>query len=119
MWHADISTSRNNSILANISPISAQKLGEIGVSWHVKEMQGRDGVKYGMLMFPYHLQKWFDFGQYWPKFGPLVAKMFVNLGFQGILLKCIDIMPRNKVCKCIMTAFRTNRMTLYSKQILF
>ena len=29
-----------------------------------------DGLKWGMLMYPDHLQKEFDFGQCWPNFGP-------------------------------------------------
>ena len=39
-----------------------------------QENAWKDGLKGGMLIYHNHLQKWFNFGQYWPNFGPLVAK---------------------------------------------
>ena len=73
MWHADVSDHLQKLIdfgqyWPNLGPVLARKLGELRILWHSKEMQGRNGLKCGMLMYC-------DFGLYWPGFGPLVAKI--------------------------------------------
>ena len=39
-----------------------------------RRTHGRNGPTSGMLVYPDHFQKVFDFGQYWPSCSPLVAK---------------------------------------------
>ena len=46
----------------------------------LRTTHGRNDPKCGMLMYPGHPQNWFDFGQYWPNFDPLVAKKLSEIG---------------------------------------
>ena len=60
-----------------------QKFSEIWGSGHSKEIHGRYSPKYGMLKYDDHLQKWFDFGQYWLNYGPLVGNKHSVIGLSG------------------------------------
>ena len=113
---------RNNSILSSIGPIFALWWPKTWWNWDFMAFKGDakkewSEMRYADVSIP--PQKWFDFGQYWPNFGPLVTTNYVKLGVPGIPRKCVDGMARNMACKCIMTAIRTDPMTFYSKQILF
>ena len=47
------------------------------------KMHGKNGPKYGMLVYPDDPQEWFDFGNYWPNFGPPVDKKHSVIGVSG------------------------------------
>ena len=72
-WWCILTSSKNHSIWVSIDAKSSggqKNLMKLGFPGILRKMYGRNGLKYGMLMYPDHT----DFGHY---FGTLVAKNFV------------------------------------------
>ena len=54
----------------------------------LKRMHRRNYLKSGMLVYPDHPQKWFNFGQYWPNVVARMPRNFLKFGFHVIQRKC-------------------------------
>ena len=73
---------------------------------------GEKGLKFCMLMYPDHLQKWLDFGH-----GLLIFFLLPSLwlretsqiwGFRAFPGECMEGRACNFACWCILTTFRTD-----------
>ena len=53
------------------------------VSGHFQGNTWGNGPKCGKLLYPCHLQKWFDFDQYWLNFNPLVCQNLSEIEVLG------------------------------------
>ena len=77
-------------------------------------MHGGNGLKYGMLLYPDHIQNWLDYGYGLVIFLILVLFWLSEtgqiLGFQAFSEKPIEEMAWNFACWCILTTFRTDKI---------
>ena len=90
---------------------NGSNLGFPGISWR---MQGGNGLKYGMLLYPDHLKNWLDYGYGVVIFLILVLFWLSETGqiwsFQAFSGKPIEEMAWNFACWCILTTFRTDKI---------
>ena len=93
-------------------------LSETGQIWGFRAFLGErmehggNGLKYGMLLYPAHLQNWLDY-----VYGLVIFLILVLFwlsetgqiwGFRAFSGKPIEEMAWNFVCWCIVTTFRTD-----------
>ena len=86
-------------------------LGLPGISWGT---HGGNGLKYGMLLYPDHLQNWLDYGNGLVIFLILVLFLLSETGqiwgFQAFSGKPVEEMAWNFVCWCILTTFSLSEL---------
>ena len=84
-------------------------LGFPGFSWRT---HGGNGLKYGMLLYPDHLQNWLDYGYSLVIFLTLVQFWLSETGqiwgFEAFPGKPLEKMALNFASCCILTTFRTD-----------
>ena len=93
-------------------------LSETGQIWgfpaYPGERIGGNGMKYGMLLYPDHIQNWLDYGHSLLIFLILVlfwlSEMGQIWGFQAFSEKPIEEMAWNFACWYILTTFRTDKI---------